>query len=52
MTKIQLEISDAAHEGLLEEQFKRKKRKEKKTSLADIAADFIEEMAKQKAAHK
>lgn len=42
MKKILINVSDDAHDALLEEQYQRKKKKLPKTSLAEIAADFIE----------
>jgi hypothetical protein len=42
MIKIQLEISEITHNGLLDEQLKRKKAKVKNTSLAEIASDLLE----------
>ncbi|WP_255038802.1 hypothetical protein [Lacihabitans soyangensis] len=42
MKKIQIEISEETHDGLLDEQFRRKKLKSSRTSLAEIAADLLE----------
>lgn len=51
MKKIQIEINDHTHDGLLEEQFRRKKARNERTSLAEIAADFVElQVVKQKKA--
>ena len=50
MKKIQIQVSDTTHEGLLAEQYKRKIAKSDRTSLAEIAADILEEyLTKQKA---
>jgi hypothetical protein len=53
MKKIQIEISDQTHDGLLDEQFKRKKAKMVRTSLAEIAADLLETqvLVSKKASH-
>lgn len=43
MPKMTIEVSDAVHLKLLELQFKRKTEKQKRTSLAELASDVLEE---------
>jgi hypothetical protein len=48
MKKVQIEVTDEAHEGLLALQLKRKLEKNKRTSLAEITADVVDDYFKQK----
>jgi hypothetical protein len=46
MTKMTIEVSPEAHKMLLEEQYKRKIAGGKRTALAQIVSDILDEKAK------